>query len=142
MNEGALAKLDDDAAIAELASGVLSKQIAARYGVTPYAIRKRLAKHPDYKQAIADQAESLVEHATEEAMNCGMDTVAIARARVKVDTAHKYAAARDPAHWGQRTQIDVNIDIGTALQQLSERLQSVSPAQQIEGEAERIEDNE
>ena len=110
MNQNALAKLDDEEAIAELASGVLSKEIAKRYGVSPYAIRKRLAKHPDYKQAIADQAESFVENATHEALSLDSDSdaVAIARARVKVDTAHKWAAARDPAKWGQRQQLDVN----------------------------------
>ena len=100
MNEGALATLDDDAAIAEIASGVLSKEIAMRYGVTPYAVRKRLAKHPDYKQAVRDQAESLVEAATEYAMNCEQQTVAIARARV--DAAHKWAAARDPGVWAPK----------------------------------------
>ena len=106
MNEGALATLDDDAAIAELASGVLSKEIAARYGVTPYAVRKRLAKHPDYRQAIHDQAESLVEAATDYAMTCEQQTVAIARARV--DAAHKWAAARDPAVWAPKGN-NVNI---------------------------------
>ncbi len=105
--------LDDDSAIAELASGVLSKQIAARYGVTPFAVRKRLAKHPDYKQAIVDQAESFVEAATDEVMNTELsDMVAIGRARVRVDTAHKWAAARDPERWAGKA---VQINIGAVL---------------------------
>ena len=118
MNEGALATLDDDAAIAEIASGVLSKQIAARYGVTPYAVRLRLSKHPEYKQAVMDQAESFVEAATDEAMRLeeGCDMLAIARARVKVETAHKWAAARDPAKWGQKSGT-INIINGITVDQ-------------------------
>jgi len=113
MNEGALATLNDDQALAEIASGTLSKSIAERYGVTPYAVRLRLAKHPDYPRAITAQAESLVEQATDEAMSLGdgADALAIARARVKVETAHKWAAARDPAKWGQRSQIQVDAAI-------------------------------
>ncbi len=102
MNEGALATLDDDAAIAELASGTFLKQLAARYGVVKSAIYKRLSKHPEYQDAIRLQAEALVERATLEVFECDAATVNIARARV--DAAHKWAAARDPARWapGQR----------------------------------------
>jgi len=127
MNEGALATLDDDAAIAEIASGVLSRQIAQRYGVSPWAVRKRLSKRPDYPQAIIEQAESFVEQALLEVIECPLDAVAIARARTRFDCAHKWAAARDPARWGQRQQIDVMVDIGQALQQLSDRLRIAAP---------------
>lgn len=106
MAYGALANLDDDAALAEIASGTLSKTIAARHGVTPYAVRKRLAKHPDYQQAIQAQAESLVEQATELAMTCSEEEVAIAR--VRVDAAHKWAAARDAANWGHKSHVTVD----------------------------------
>lgn len=99
-NEGALATLDDDAAIAEIASGTLSKEIAQRFGVTPWAVRKRLSKHPDYPQAVRDQAESFIEDAMQDVRTATADTVAIARARG--DLAFKYAAGRDPARWGNR----------------------------------------
>ena len=126
MNEGALATLDDSAAIAEIASGTLSKEIAARYGVTPYAVRKRLAKHPDYPQAIKDQAESFVEEATDEAMSLGegCDMVAIARARVKIETAHKWAAARNPEQWGNKQTVTVNqgITMDQALDGMAQAL--------------------
>src|SRR3990167_9897842 len=102
-NEGALATLNDESALAELASGVLSKHIAARFGVSSYAVRKRLAKHPEYPQAICDQAEAIVEQALDYTLTCDADTVAIARARYEV--AFKYAACRDPSRWGNRTQI-------------------------------------
>ena len=122
MNEGALATLNDDAAIAELSSGVMLKQIAERYGCSKPAVYKRLSKHPDYKQAIDLQAEAFVEKAMIEVMECDADTVNIARARV--DAAFKWAAARDPHRWGQRTQVDVNINIGDTLQAIAERRQA------------------
>lgn len=122
MNEGALATLDDDAALAEIASGTLMKQIAARHNCSKVAVYKRLSKHPDYPNAIQQQAESLVEQAVEQVFSCDADTVNIARARS--DTAFKYAAARDPERWGQRAQLNVQVDLGGALRAISERLQS------------------
>lgn len=111
MASGALSTLDDDAAIAEIASGTLTKTIAERYGVAKQSLHERLQKHPRYKQAIEAQAESLVEQATSEAMGEGLAASMpdIARARLRVDTAHKWAAARDPARWGTRTQVDLNV---------------------------------
>lgn len=123
-NQGALAKLDDNAAIARIASGTLSKEIAKEYGVTPYAVRLRLYKHPDYKRAIEEQAESFVENALAEVIDCPLDAIAIARARVRFDCAHKWAAARDPARWGAKATLDINLDLGGALQAMSERLQA------------------
>lgn len=113
MKKGALATLDDDSAIAEIASGTLTKQIAARYGVATQSLRERLLKHPKYAQAIVDQAESLVETATDEAMTCDADMPVIARARLRVETAHKWAAARDPARWGQKVtaQVDASLTV-------------------------------
>lgn len=116
-----LANLDIDQAIREIASGTLSKEIASRYGVTPYAVRKRLAQHPDYQQAIQEQAESLVERATHEAMTCTAESVAIAR--VRVEAAHKWASARDPAKWGQRQQVSVEVvDFRDVLQGVAQRV--------------------
>ena len=124
-NEGALATLDDNKAIAEIASGTLSKQIAERYGVTPYAVRKRLAKHPEYKAAINEQCESFVEDSVYDVMTLkpDADMVAITRARTKADIALKYAAARDPERWGAKQSGNVIIDLGSALQVIAERMQ-------------------
>jgi len=119
---GALAHLDHDAALAQLASGRLLKHIAADYGVSKVAVYKQLCKHPEYKQAIDYQAESLVEQALDEVMNCDAETVNIARARV--DAAFKWAAARDPAKWASKVSVDVSVDIGTELQQLCRQLSS------------------
>ena len=134
---GALATLDDEAALAEIASGTLSKTIAARYGVTPYAVRKRLAQHPDYKTAIAEQAESLVEIATDLAMTCSDKDVAIAR--VRVDAAHKWAAARDPARWGPRQQLEVGVQFEVIIQRGAAVVQEQQAQRTIESECSIIE---
>lgn len=105
-NRGALTTLDDDAAIAQIASGVLTKQIAERYGVDKSSLRERLAKHPRYQQAVKEQAESIVEKVTAEALddNLPADNPSIARARMRVETAHKWAAARDPGTWSGKVE--------------------------------------
>lgn len=103
-NEGALAALDVDAALAQLASGRMLKQIADDFKCSKVAVYKRLHKHPEYPAAIAQQAEAFVEQAMTEVMTCDADTVNIARARV--DAAFKWAAARDPARWGPKQQAD------------------------------------
>lgn len=113
-NEGALANLDVEAALDEIAAGTLSKQIAARYNVTPRGLRYKLAKHPNYKQAIAEQAHSIVEQAMDDIMTVGADeALPIARARARVDAAFKYAAAHNPnyASKQQVTSVTVNVDI-------------------------------
>jgi len=124
-NEGALANLDDNLALARIRSGELMKSIAGEYGVRKQSLRERLMKHPDYHQAIKEQAESIVEEAVQEAMDkeLACDMPVIARARLRVDTAFKYAASRDPERWGQRTSVNVNIDLGSALQAMAERMQ-------------------
>lgn len=120
-NEGALVNLDDDAAIAEIASGTLLKRIAARYGVAKQSLHERLSRHPDWKTAVALQAETFVEIATDEAMSLDSEATMpdIARARVKVDTAHKWAAARDPSNWGQKP---ANITINNNVLAISDSL--------------------
>ena len=121
-NRGALANLDDDAVIEQIAAGRLTRQIAAEYGVAKQSLRERLLKHPGYHNAIQAQAESLVEQATADAMELETtaDQPAIARARLRVDTAHKWAAARDPAQWGQKgNTINIGADGPVTVQIVS-----------------------
>lgn len=111
-NWGALANLDHDAVIDRIASGEIMRTIAAELGVIKQSLRERLMKHPRYQQAIASQAESMVEQAVAEMMDPELpaDVPVIARARARVDTAFKWAAARDPANWGQKQQtITINV---------------------------------
>ena len=127
-NEGALANLDVDAALTEIASGVLSKEIAARYGVTPRGLRWALAKHPDYKQAVAEQAHSIVEDAMHEMMTVGADdALPIARARARVDAAFKYAKAHNPAYADKQTEGGVQLVV------------NIAPPEAVTGQAVRVE---
>ena len=116
---GALATLDHDDVIAQLSAGRLLKQIAAQHGVDKTAIYRKVRHHPDYQDAIQQQAESLVEQAIEQVFECSSDTVNIARARV--DAAFKWAAARDAKNWGAKQQIEhtgtVSIDFSQRLRQ-------------------------
>ena len=107
-NEGALATLDDDAAINEIANGAILQQIADRYGCSKIAVWKRLRKHPDYPDAISLQAHAFVQDALKQVMECDADTVNIARARV--DAAFKYARAHN-RDYADKQQIDVSSTI-------------------------------
>lgn len=108
-NQGALATLDVDSAIRRLSEGAMLKTIASEFGVNKVSLRERLSKHPGYKQAIVEQSESFVEEATAECLDCPADMPYIARARLRLESAHKWAAARDPATWG-RAGVQININ--------------------------------
>jgi hypothetical protein len=131
MPHGSLATLDDDAAIAELASGVLTKDIAARHGVKKQSLQERLSKHPDYKQAIALQADSLVQSAIEEHREMPADPPVIARARARADLYLKYAKAHNPAYADKQDVAGLQIQVVIAPN-------GVADAQQIEHVAVRL----
>lgn len=107
-----LANLDVESALSRISSGTLSKEIAEEYGVTPQGLRKALAKHPAYHDAISQQARSIVEEATHYALKCD-DPDRVAIARVRAETAFKYAKAIRPEEWGDRPLVQVNI-VGNA----------------------------
>lgn len=138
-NYGVLAKLDVDKTIARLAQGTLLRQIASEYGVDKTAVHKKVKTHPDYPQAIIDQAESFVEQAMQQLFdpNLPADEVNIARARV--DAAHKWAAARDPSRWAAKSHVtvDINVDLGDRLSRATERIVDVSHSS-IEGETTKL----
>ena len=102
-----LANLDLDATLDLVRSGVLMKTIAEPLGVSAEAIRKRLLQHPDYANAIKEQAASLVEKATDYCFDESLTPLQVGIARVRLDAAHKYAAARDPATWGNKSQLSL-----------------------------------
>ncbi len=111
MNQGALANLDIDSAIDRLASGTLLRTIAAEHQVDKSAVYRKVCNHPLYPQAIREQAESLVEQATAEAFDPELQPKQVNITRVRLDAAHKWAAARDPERWAPRQQ-QVVIAIG------------------------------
>lgn len=135
-NWGALATLDDEKAIAELCDGTLMKEIAERYKCSKVAVYKRLSKHPEYPQAIKYQADSLVENALKQVMECDADTVNIARARF--DACHKWAMSRHPEVWGPKAGGNITVDLGSALQLIAERMQGHTAAQQSAHNAQEV----
>lgn len=97
-------EIDVDYCIDQIASGTLTKRLAALYGIPKPTLRDRLVKHPKYAEAIKLQAESLVENATDEVQECPPEMPVIARARLRLEAAHKWAAARDPQTWGAQKE--------------------------------------
>lgn len=151
-NQGALAALENpdtlNACIAELASGTLSKSIAARFGCSASAVRDYLRrKAPEaYQQAISEQAHSFVEDSLQEHENLPEDALAIARARARGDFRLKYARAHNEAyrdkqqieHTG-RVQVDhtLRTDIGALI---DAAVVADTPNSPIDGESARIPD--
>lgn len=124
---GALRKLDQDAAIKEIASGVTARDIAARFGCTPQAVRLKLKAHPGYKQAVDEQAEALVEAALVTLRDCERDNLAIAHARAWYDACLKWASKRNPKDWGDTVHVDVTVDIGAELAQIAQAMRHAAP---------------
>lgn len=121
---------DYQAILQRIAQGELTKSIAAELGIGKGALRHRLAKLGDaYTSAIQEQAEAIVENAMAELFDdekCIADQAIIARTRARVDTAFKYAAARDPARWGQKQTVQIEVDLGPALEEARRRLDAAS----------------
>ena len=126
MNEGALAKLDVDAAISAIANGAKSREIAERYGVTSAAVRNKLreAKPEAYKAAVAAQVEHWVFDSADEMDGLPCDTAAINRARARADFRLKLAGKLNPLY-ADKSQVthDISEDFAALLQQISQRRQ-------------------
>lgn len=112
MTTQALATLDTDRVISRLAGGEFLRSIAQEFGVDKSTIYRHLRDDPRYREAIVNQAESLVEQATAEAFKAET-AVSSNIARARVDAAHKWAAAKDPATWGSKANI-VNVQVNVA----------------------------
>ena len=125
---GALANLDLDNAIEQIAAGRMLKQIAADWGVSKVAVYKRLQNHPNYKAAVSLQAQAFVETAMIEVMECNEDTVNIARARV--DAAFKYAKAHNPDYADKREQLNINVNAEVDMGDLARRVAYLASLQQ------------
>lgn len=100
---------DADEVIAQLSQGRFLKDIAPIYGLRKHQLRHRIKNHPEYSEAIAAQAEALVEKTTADSIDLpeSADTAHIARVREARQAALDWAKARDPAHWQPKQQIEV-----------------------------------
>lgn len=137
MNEGALATLDHEAALKEIANGTIAREIGERYGVTGEAVRKALrkARPEQYKEAVSDQVEHWVFDSADEMNSLPADAVCIARARARADFRLKLASKLNPAY-ADKQQIDINQTVKvehTLKTDASELLASISGSV-IEGE--------
>ena len=131
MNEGALATLDHDAALAEIANGTIARQIGERYGVTGEAVRQALkkAKPDEYKDAVAKQVEHWVFDSADEMNNLPADALCIARARARADFRLKLAAKLNPAFADKQ---EVTHEIGESFASLLEQVSRKRMAQKGE----------
>lgn len=133
MNEGALASIDQDSILDEIANGAIMRDIAKRYGVKKQSLRERLIKHPRYQAAIAEQSESFVEDCVAEHREMSADMPVIARARARADLALKYAKAHNPAYADKQDAGGIQVNVVIAPN-------GVADAQQIEHVAVQITD--
>jgi uncharacterized protein (UPF0297 family) len=131
----AVAVINRDKIIEQVAQGYRLTDIAAGYKVTNQAISKLLVNDPEYVQAREighaarlDQAEQLIGDAE--------DQVGVARARA-LWGAYSWRAEREAAGiWGQRNKLDVNVSLS-----LDVVLSGMEPVDSIEGEVVSEPDN-
>lgn len=118
-NQNALATLDVDQAINQLANGALLKHIAARYKCDKAAVYRKLVKaDPEgYRAAISEQAHAIVDNAMADVLTCDAETVNIARARV--DAAFRYAKAHNEAY---RDKQELTHQLGDSFASLLEQV--------------------
>jgi 4-hydroxy-3-methylbut-2-en-1-yl diphosphate synthase IspG/GcpE len=138
--KGALANLDVDAAIDEIASGALTREIAARYGVNKSSIRDKLEAHPGYTKALARQADALVQEAIREHKDMSAEIPIIARARARASLYLDYAKAHNPAYAAKQqiTQVSLTVVASEALSVDAGSLLSQVRGLTIDGSAHRV----
>lgn len=124
---GTLATVNLDTVIERIANGAITQHIARELNVHHSSLYRQLAKHPEYALAKESGFEARLDQAEEDIRSA--DECTLPRAR-EVWRAVTWRAEREcPSRWGQRTQVDVNIDISQALSELSQRLAAQQPPQ-------------
>ena len=92
----------------QISKGKLLKEVAAEFNISKQAIWSVLKDDPDYRQAISNQVESLIEEAKDLtwAAREGLD---IARAREITKFAFRYAESVHPEKWSPKgNQLQIN----------------------------------
>src|SRR5512146_1922822 len=110
-----------DEIIAELAKGVDLRIIAPRLDVTPAAISQYLSHDPEYVQAREIGMAQKIE-ACEQEVESATTPLNLARARERFRIVSWRAEREFPHRWGQRTQVDVTVDLGATIQQSADRM--------------------
>ena len=115
---GALASVDYDLIVARIGAGEYQSYIARQLGVSPQSLHSHISKHPDYRLALRCRNERKLDDA-QAALDSDPD---LARARERFRAAAWRAGVECPDEWGQRAQLDVNVDIGPVLQAIADRV--------------------
>ena len=128
----AVAAVNKEDILTQVASGKLLKEIASQYGVSKQALHQVLKDDPDYRAAMKEQAAALVDQAKELTW-AARDPVDIARAREITKFAFRYAESLDAGTWGQRQHVTVEHvgDLGDKLRRSRERVIDVRPVDNI-----------
>lgn len=119
---GALALIDDDSILSRIEGGENPARIAHSLGVHKSAIYHRFANRPDYQLARKSGMHVRVEEGEDE-ISDATDPFTLARAREKFRAISWRAEREFPDTWGAKATLDVRVDLGGALQAISERLQ-------------------
>ena len=112
--------------IERIAVGHRLTDIAQSLGISQPAISKVLASDPDYLAARETGTLVRIERWEGALEAIERETAPVIVARVREGLSHaRWRAEREfPQRWGQRTQIDVTIDLGGALAEIAARRQA------------------
>ena len=93
-------------------AGMILREIAPEYGISPQAIHQAIGKDPEYREAMLDQAESMIEQAKVDTWEA-REAIDIARAREVAKFAFRYAEAVNPAKWSPKREVlNLHADAG------------------------------
>ena len=117
--------LDPDEVLAEYLAASTTSQISKRYGISRKAMVKWLReKRPDqWKQvqiirALADKEDG------RDGIIGARSGLSLAQARELLKAGQWDLERLDPATWGQKQEVTLNIDLGSALQRIVEKRQA------------------
>lgn len=129
----AIAAIHRDAILERIRGGEILREIAPTYKVSGQAIWKVLKDDPEYREALKDQAESMVDEA-KAALWAAREQVEIARAREMGRFAIRYAETVFKEKWSPHHTVEVSQGHGWGdrLRRARERVIDVAP--QPEGE--------
>jgi AraC-like DNA-binding protein len=136
---GPIALQYQDQILAKLMQGARLIDIAPDLGISPQAISKALKTDPTYRHAVEVAMEIRIDKA-EAAIEAAAEQVDVARARAAWQSAAWRAEREFPHRWGQRSTIDVNVNIGDALQAIAERVALAQQTNVIDADVMRITD--
>ena len=137
---GKLKHVDIQQVITRISNGEMAVSIAQELGVSRQALSQQLKKIPDYRSAIEEGIESMLDDGLSEMSSApDLDSVRACEARLR---RIEWRAEREfPHRWGNKQQIDltgaVNVEHLVALkaESLLESIRATQQCEVIEGES-------